>query len=40
MIMKKIVLGDNAEVLPSLPERFARLIYIDPPFNTGKTPKA
>ncbi len=35
--MKRIVLGDNAEVLPSLPERFARLIYIDPPFNTGKT---
>lgn len=34
--MKKIILGDNAEVLPTLPERFARLIYVDPPFNTGK----
>jgi site-specific DNA-methyltransferase (adenine-specific) len=37
--MKTIILGDNADVLPTLPERFARLIYIDPPFNTGKTQK-
>ncbi|WP_394825925.1 DNA methyltransferase [Pendulispora albinea] len=37
--MKKIVLGDNAEVLPTLPEGFARLIYIDPPFNTGEPQK-
>jgi site-specific DNA-methyltransferase (adenine-specific) len=37
--MKKIILGDNAEVLPRLPERLARLIYIDPPFNTGKAQK-
>jgi site-specific DNA-methyltransferase (adenine-specific) len=37
--MKRIVLGDNAEVLPALPEKFARLIYIDPPFNTGKVQK-
>ncbi len=34
--MKKIILGDNAEILPTLPEGFARLIYIDPPFNTGE----
>jgi site-specific DNA-methyltransferase (adenine-specific) len=34
--MKKIILGDNAEVLPTLPSAFARLIYIDPPFNTGR----
>lgn len=34
--MKMIVLGDNADVLPTLPNAFARLIYIDPPFNTGK----
>jgi site-specific DNA-methyltransferase (adenine-specific) len=34
--MKRIILGDNAEVLPTLPARFARLVYIDPPFNTGK----
>jgi site-specific DNA-methyltransferase (adenine-specific) len=37
--MKKIVLGDNATVLPTLPEKFAQLIYIDPPFNTGKVQK-
>ena len=37
--MKKIIFGDNAEVLPRLPERFARLIYIDPPFNTGRAQK-
>jgi site-specific DNA-methyltransferase (adenine-specific) len=37
--MKKVILGDNAEVLPMLPEKFARLIYIDPPFNTGKVQK-
>jgi site-specific DNA-methyltransferase (adenine-specific) len=34
--MKRIILGDNAQILPTLPERFARLVYIDPPFNTGK----
>ena len=28
--------ADNADVLPELPDRFFRLIYIDPPFNTGK----
>jgi site-specific DNA-methyltransferase (adenine-specific) len=37
--MRKIILGDNADILPTLPERFARLIYIDPPFNTGKVQK-
>ena len=37
--MKRIILGDNAEVLPTLPEGFARLIYIDPPFNTGEAQK-
>jgi site-specific DNA-methyltransferase (adenine-specific) len=37
--MKKIILGDNADVLPTLPEKFTRLIYIDPPFNTGKVQK-
>ena len=34
--MKRIVQGDNLEVLPTLPRAFARLAYIDPPFNTGK----
>jgi site-specific DNA-methyltransferase (adenine-specific) len=30
-----VVLGDNAEVLPTLPDGSVQLIYIDPPFNTG-----
>jgi site-specific DNA-methyltransferase (adenine-specific) len=34
--MKRIVLGDNLEVLRGLPDSCARLIYIDPPFNTGR----
>lgn len=29
--------GDCLDVLPTLPEGCARLIYVDPPFNTGKT---
>jgi site-specific DNA-methyltransferase (adenine-specific) len=35
----KIILGDNARVLETLPDGFARLLYIDPPFNTGKAQK-
>lgn len=34
--MRIILEGDNLEILPSLGCNFARLIYIDPPFNTGK----
>ena len=34
--MNQIILGDCATVLPTLPSRFARLAYVDPPFNTGK----
>ena len=34
--MKKIILGENLEVLAGLPAEFAELIYIDPPFNTGR----
>lgn len=37
--MRRIILGDNARVLPTLPARFARLVYVDPPFNTGKVQK-
>jgi site-specific DNA-methyltransferase (adenine-specific) len=37
--MRRILLGDNADLLPTLPEKFARVIYIDPPFNTGKAQK-
>ena len=33
--MKKILEGDNLSVLRTLPRAFARLVYIDPPFNTG-----
>ncbi|MCE2490799.1 MAG: site-specific DNA-methyltransferase [Anaerolineae bacterium] len=32
----QIYLGDNLDVLPTLPARHYRLIYIDPPFNTGR----
>jgi site-specific DNA-methyltransferase (adenine-specific) len=31
-----VVLGDNADVLPKLPDQSFQLIYIDPPFNTGR----
>lgn len=30
-----VVLGDNATVLPQLPDASFQLVYIDPPFNTG-----
>ncbi|MCC6148232.1 MAG: site-specific DNA-methyltransferase [Anaerolineaceae bacterium] len=33
----KIVQGDNLEVLKSIPTGSVDLIYVDPPFNTGKT---
>lgn len=33
--MQRVIEGDNLDVLPTLPDAFARLIYIDPPFNTG-----
>lgn len=32
-----IVLGDNLEVARNLPDASFRLIYLDPPFNTGRT---
>ena len=32
-----IIHGENLEVLRALPDRIANLVYIDPPFNTGKT---
>ena len=31
-----IYYGDNMAVLPTLPDSSVNLIYIDPPFNTGK----
>jgi len=33
----RVVLGDNLDVLPTLPDEAYQMIYIDPPFNTGKT---
>jgi site-specific DNA-methyltransferase (adenine-specific) len=32
-----IYLGDNLELLATLPDGAFTLIYLDPPFNTGKT---
>jgi site-specific DNA-methyltransferase (adenine-specific) len=37
--VRRIILGDNAEVLPTLQPDLARLIYVDPPFNTGRAQK-
>ena len=34
--MGEIILGDNLDVLPTLPGGAFQLIYVDPPFNTGK----
>jgi len=34
--MNKIFFGDNLKILKSLPDESVDLIYIDPPFNTGK----
>jgi len=34
--MNAIVLGDNLRFLKSLPDGSVDLIYVDPPFNTGK----
>lgn len=37
--MRRILHGENLEVLASLPAGFARLAYLDPPFNTGRVQK-
>ena len=34
--MKRIIHGENLAVLRTLPDACADLIYIDPPFNTGR----
>jgi site-specific DNA-methyltransferase (adenine-specific) len=31
-----VIRADNAEILPLLPDNSFRLIYVDPPFNSGK----
>lgn len=35
--MGTIILGDNLDVLPTLRDGSFDLVYIDPPFNTGRT---
>ncbi len=34
--MNRVVLAENLALLRSLPDGMANLVYIDPPFNTGK----
>jgi site-specific DNA-methyltransferase (adenine-specific) len=34
--MNVVYRGDNLSILKTLPDSIANLIYIDPPFNTGK----
>lgn len=34
--MNRILIGENLALLPTLADGFCRLIYIDPPFNTGR----
>jgi site-specific DNA-methyltransferase (adenine-specific) len=34
-----VVHGDNAAVLPGLPDGSFTMVYIDPPFNTGRSQK-
>lgn len=36
MMPNRVYFGDNLPVLKSLPDSSVDLIYIDPPFNTGK----
>jgi len=35
----RVIHADNLEVLPNLPDASFTLIYLDPPFNTGRTQK-
>lgn len=37
--MIEIFSGDNLPILQTFEDGFVDLIYIDPPFNTGKTQK-
>ncbi|MFH1524457.1 MAG: site-specific DNA-methyltransferase [Chloroflexota bacterium] len=37
--MNRIYFGDNLPILKTLPDESVDLIYIDPPFNTGKRQK-
>ena len=33
----RIIQGDNLQVLASLPDQSCQVVYLDPPFNTGRT---
>ena len=33
----RVIQGDNLSALKSMPEQSIQLIYVDPPFNTGRT---
>ena len=35
--MRKVIFADNLEALSSVSDESAALVYIDPPFNTGRT---
>jgi site-specific DNA-methyltransferase (adenine-specific) len=37
VVRDRIVLGDNLDVLRTLPDGAFQLVYMDPPFNTGAT---
>ena len=37
MPINQIFEGDNLPILKSIPSESVQLIYIDPPFNTGRT---
>ena len=32
-----VIAGDNLTVTATLPDESFRLVYLDPPFNTGRT---
>ena len=34
--MRKVIFGDNLAILQAMEDESVQLIYIDPPFNTGK----
>ncbi len=31
-----VINGDNGDVVPALPDGAFQMIYVDPPFNTGR----
>ncbi|CAB4892152.1 unannotated protein [freshwater metagenome] len=37
VVTGRVIQGDNLDILRTLPDESVELIYIDPPFNTGRT---